>query len=228
MYGYGDFEIGSMGSHSIFRESYLYRIPHGISNENAAPLMCAGATVFNVLDFHGVRPTDRVGIIGVGGLGHLAIQFAAKWGCEVVVFSGTESKKEEAFRLGAHEFYATKGLSKLSIKAPVNHLLVTASVQVPWNLYTPVLAPTATIYPLSVSKDDFRIPYAPLLEQGLRIQASLVAARAVHRRMLAFAALHGIRPVIVKYEMNKEGVEKSFKDLNEGNMRYRGVLCAKV
>ena len=228
MYGYGNFETGSMGSHSVFREAFLYKIPHGITNEDAAPLMCGGATVFNVLDFHGVRPTDRVGIIGVGGLGHLAIQFAAKWGCEVVVFSSTENKKEEALRLGAHEFYATKGLSKLSIKAPVNHLLVTASAQVPWDLYLPALAPHSTIYPLSVSSGDFKIPYMSFIEMGIRIQGSLVATRAVHRRMLAFADFHGIRPMIVRYDLDKEGIEKSFKDLSEGKMRYRGVLCAKI
>ena len=228
MYGYGDFEIGSMGSHTIFREAFLYKIPHGMSNEDAAPLMCGGATVFNVLDFHDVRPTDRVGIIGVGGLGHLAIQFAAKWGCEVVVFSGTESKKEEALRLGAREFYATKGLSELSIKAPIDHLIVTASVQVPWDLYIPVLAPHSTIYPLTVSSGNFQIPYTPLIEKGLRIQGCLVATRAVQRRMLAFAVFHGIRPMIVKYDLDKEGIEKSFKDMSDGKMRYRGVLCAKA
>lgn len=97
--------------------------------------MCAGATVFNSLHSYGVEPSQRVGIVGVGGLGHLCIQFAAKMGCEVVVFSGTHSKEVEARRLGAHEFVAMKDVEgkKIGIK-PVNHLLVTTSAQPDWAL----------------------------------------------------------------------------------------------
>lgn len=92
--------------------------------------MCGGATVYAALMANGgVRPGDRVGIIGVGGLGHLAIQFAAKMGCEVVVFSSTDSKKEESFKLGAVEFVATKGVEKLEVSKPLDHLLVTTSFQ---------------------------------------------------------------------------------------------------
>ena len=127
MYGMANFDIGSFASHAVWREAYLFKIPESIPNQYAAPLMCGGATVFGALEMYGVRPTDRVGIIGVGGLGHLAIQFAANMGCEVVVFSGTDSKKEEATRLGAMEFYATKGLKELKVSKPVNHLLVTTS-----------------------------------------------------------------------------------------------------
>lgn len=82
------------------------RIPEEISNAEAAPLMCAGSAVFSPLHKFKVAPTDRVGVIGVGGLGHLAIQFAAKMGCQVVVSSGTQSKRAEALALGATEFYA--------------------------------------------------------------------------------------------------------------------------
>jgi D-arabinose 1-dehydrogenase-like Zn-dependent alcohol dehydrogenase len=90
--------------------------------------MCGGATVWGPLST--VRPTDRVGVLGVGGLGHLAIQFAAKMGCEVVVFSGTESKRQEALDFGAKEFYATKGVKEFTGVKKINHLLVTTS-QIP-------------------------------------------------------------------------------------------------
>jgi D-arabinose 1-dehydrogenase-like Zn-dependent alcohol dehydrogenase len=81
-----------------------------------------------------LRPTDRVGLIRVGGLGYLAIPFASKMGCEVVVFSGTESKKEESINLGVMKFYATKGLKELKISKPINHLLVTISTQPDWTI----------------------------------------------------------------------------------------------
>lgn len=90
--------------------------------------MCGGATVWSPLYDGGVRPGARVGIIGVGGLGHLAIQFASKMGMEVVVFSSTESKKEKAFEFGATEFHVTNGAAKLTDIAKVEVLLVTTNV----------------------------------------------------------------------------------------------------
>ena len=226
MYGSADLDQGSMATHAVWKEDFLFRIPDAMKGEHAAPLMCGGATVFNALKFHHVQSTDRVGIIGVGGLGHLAIQFAANMGCEVVVFSGTESKKEEATKLGAMEFYATKGVKELKVEKQIDHLLVCTSQQPDWNLYLPVMAPSGTIYPLSVSNDNLTMPYMPLLSNGLSVQGSLVAARQIHREMLEFAAVHNIKPIIQTFPLSVEGVEKAFKTLEDGDMRYRGVLVA--
>jgi D-arabinose 1-dehydrogenase-like Zn-dependent alcohol dehydrogenase len=140
---------------------------------HAAPLMCGGATVFNVLRSFGAKPTDRVGIIGVGGLGHLAIQFASKMGCQAVVFSSTDSKKDEATKLGADEFVATKGVKQLQVSGPIDHLIVTTSFQPNWSQFLPIMAPGAKIYLLTVSNDDFTIPYMPLIDGELRIQYGL-------------------------------------------------------
>jgi D-arabinose 1-dehydrogenase-like Zn-dependent alcohol dehydrogenase len=93
MYGEYDLDQGSFGDLAVWRELYLFRVPDSLSDEDAAPLMCAGSTVFNALHNNNVQPTHRVGVVGIGGLGHLAIEFASKMGCEVVVFSGTEAKK---------------------------------------------------------------------------------------------------------------------------------------
>jgi D-arabinose 1-dehydrogenase-like Zn-dependent alcohol dehydrogenase len=76
---------------------------------------------------YGLRATDRIGILGIGGLGHLAIQFAAKMGMEVVVFSATESKKQEAFQLGATEFHISKGVTEFKDIEPLDALLITTS-----------------------------------------------------------------------------------------------------
>lgn len=127
MYGYANLDQGSFGSHAVWKEAFLFKIPDGLTDREAAPLMCGGATVFNALKMYNIQPTDRVGVMGVGGLGHLAIQFASKMGCDVVVFSGTDSKKEEAIKLGASEFVATKGKSELSIGRKLDALLVTTS-----------------------------------------------------------------------------------------------------
>ncbi|KAI9881550.1 MAG: hypothetical protein M1830_000114 [Pleopsidium flavum] len=227
VYGYGDLDQGSFSSHSIRREAFLFKIPAGVKNEDAAPLMCGGATVFNVLDMYNVRPMDRVGIIGVGGLGHLAIQFASKMGCEVVVFSGTQSKRAEALRLGAKEFYATNGATELKPEKLIDHLLVTTSAQPDWALYLPVMAPSGVIYPLSVSQGDLKVPYMPLIANGLRIQGSLIAPRAIHNRMLEFAAFHGIKPIIQQFPLTVDGITEAMQTLNDGKIRYRGVLVAQ-
>lgn len=215
-----------MASHIIFHESFTYKLSPEITNDAASALMCGGATVFNVLDMFKVKPTQRVGIVGIGGLGHLAIQFAAKWGCEVVVFSATEDKRNEAMRFGATEFYVTKGIEKFENIAPIDHLIVTTTQQIPWPLYLPIMALPGTIYPLTVSTGDLKIPYTPFLFSGLRIQASIVAPRVIYKRMLKFAAFHKIGATLQRYRLDEVGIEKAMADLREGKMRYRGVLCA--
>lgn len=217
-----------MASHAVFRESFLYKVPAGMSNQTASALMCGGATVFNVLDMYNVKPTERVGIVGVGGLGHLAIQFAAKWGCEVVVFSRTERKKEECMMLGAHEFHATKGVDEFRDIAPIDHMMILTSEQVPWQLYLPIMAAPGTIYPLTVvdEHDLLQIPYMAFLMSGLRIQASIIAPRSIQRRMLDFAARHAIQPITQSYELDITGIERAMADLRVGNMRYKAVLFA--
>jgi D-arabinose 1-dehydrogenase-like Zn-dependent alcohol dehydrogenase len=224
MYGDADLDQGSMGSAAVWREAFLFSIPDSMTDAEAAPLMCGGATVFNALKMYNVQPTDRVGVIGVGGLGHLAIQFAAKMGCDVIVFSGTESKKEEAMKLGATEFVAMKGKTSLDIGRKMNALLVTTSVQPDWDLLLPAMAPDSKVFPLTVSNDVLKIPYMPLLLSGISIQGSVVAARHIHRQMLKFAAQHQIKPILMEFPMSEEGIEKAMDTLSEGGMRYRGVL----
>lgn len=162
--------------------------------------------------------------MGVGGLGHLAIQFAAKMGCHVIVLSGSDRKKEEALKLGAKEFIAMKDVKEVKPSRPLNRLLVTTSAQPEWEKIIPAMAPGATIHPLSVSEGNFSIPYMPLLLQGLRVQGSVVAPRFIHRRMLEFAALHNIAPIVEKFPMTEEGINQGLDKLNDGNVHYRGVF----
>ena len=185
--------------------------------------------MFHVLRSFDVRSADRIGIIGVGGLGHLAIQFAAKMGCDVVVFSSTESKKVEAMKLGAREFVATQGKVELNIqdRKPLAHLIVTTSMPPDWKQFIPLMAPKGVIYPVTVSADDLRIPYQALTDKELRIQGSLVAPRQVHREMIEFADLQGIKPIIEQFPLTIEGITEALDRLRAGKIRYRGVLVAQ-
>lgn len=163
--------------------------------------------------------------MGVGGLGHLAIQFAAKLGARVVVLSRSDRKKHEAMDLGAHDFIATANIAKDFQPAhKITRLLVTTSAQPNWDQVLPMMAHRSTIYPLSVSEDKLEMPYMPLLVQGLNIQGSLVANRAVHHQMLAFAALHGIRPIVEKFPMSEDGLKSAMAKLEQGDVYYRAVL----
>lgn len=93
--------------------------------------MCGGSTVWTVLDQYGIKPTDRVGIMGIGGLGHIAIKMAAAMGCHVVVLSSSESKREEALKFGAQEFHVLRQGEKFEEEMePINHLLLCGSAQI--------------------------------------------------------------------------------------------------
>ncbi|KAJ6439361.1 NADP-dependent alcohol dehydrogenase [Purpureocillium lavendulum] len=218
---------GSFGTSAVWREAFLFPIPDSLSDADAAPLQCGGATVFTALQ--GIRSGETVGVMGVGGLGHLAIQFAAKMGCRVVVISGSERKKQQAMALGAHEFIAAAGErdGKLETKSPINRLLVTTSAQPKWDTILPLLAPRSQVYPLSVSEGNFEFPYMGMLAKGVHIQGSIVANRYVHREMLDFAAFHEIKPIIEKFPMTEEGVAAALDRLEKGQVTYRAVLMAQ-
>ncbi|KAJ9145040.1 NADP-dependent alcohol dehydrogenase [Pleurostoma richardsiae] len=225
-FGSADRDQGCFGTAVAWDVSALFKIPDGLASEDAGPLICGGATVWSPLYDSGVRPGDRVGIIGIGGLGHLAVQFASKMGMEVVVFSATESKKQEAFEFGASEFHATSGVQKLTDIDAVDVLLITASVVPDLAQYFPVLAPGAKVFPLTISTENLPLSPLALISRNLTVIGSGVAPTASLRAMLAFSAKHGVKPRIQKFPMTQAGVTEAMQKLRDGKMRYRGVLVA--
>lgn len=228
IYGEANLDQGSFGEAVVWREAFLFKTPDNILDTDAAPLMCGGATVWSALHKYGLSSTSTVGIIGVGGLGHLAIQFASKLGMNVVVLSTNESKKDEALKLGANSFVNTSGAEAIDIgPKKLDALIVTASVDIKWETYMPLLSPQAMILPLTVHFGNFSMPAFPMIGNGLRIQGTVIASRLELKRMLDFASRHNIRPVTMLFPLNKVGIEDSIKTLNDGKMRYRGVLVAQ-
>lgn len=132
VFGFGDFNNGTFGQYYLGKETYVHRIPDGLASEDSAPLHCAGATVYSALT-DTVKERNRVGIIGIGGLGHLAIQFAAKMGVEVVVFSSSADKEAEARAFGAFEFVLLSEPEKIS--APVDVLILAGSKYPDWTKF---------------------------------------------------------------------------------------------
>ncbi|KAF9258143.1 GroES-like protein [Marasmius fiardii PR-910] len=226
-YGSADTDQGSFSNMAIRKENWLFRVPENVRSEDAAPLMCGGATVFTPLIEY-VKATDRVGIVGIGGLGHLAIQFAAKMGCDVVAFSGSESKREEAMKLGAREFYATQGVedyTTLNLPRGLDRLIITASSQEGYSKYYPILAQRAMIITVTVSPGDLIVPHHMTVIRGIKVAGTMMASRYVHTKMLEFAARHDIRPVIEQFPMTEEGIQEAIARLQTGQMRYRAVLA---
>ena len=111
-------------------------IPDGVDLESAGPLFCGGITVFNPLVQFDVKPTDKVAVIGIGGLGHMALQFLNAWGCEVTAFTSSESKRTEALDLGAHHTLNSRDAAEIEAAAGSFDLIIsTVNVKLDWNLY---------------------------------------------------------------------------------------------
>ncbi|KAK1756255.1 GroES-like protein [Echria macrotheca] len=225
IYGFGDYNNGTFGAYYLGKEGYVHKIPEGLSNEDAAPLQCAGATVYQAL-METVKPRDRVGIIGIGGLGHLAIQFAAKMGADVVVFSTSKDKEQEAIGFGASEFVLLTEPEK--VKAPVSTLILTGNKYPDWTkfLQINVLARDGTIVPLAApTHGPLSFPADKLFWDSYHVRSSLVASRAQHADMLDFAARNKVKPVtqVRKFE-GAETISAVFRDLENNKVRYRAVL----
>ncbi|KAF7376492.1 NAD(P)-dependent alcohol dehydrogenase protein [Mycena sanguinolenta] len=190
------------------------------------PLSCAVEPLYNVIESYNIRPADRVGVIGVGGLGHLAIQFLTKMGGSPVMFSGTDSKRQEAMQLGATEFTPRKRLAQLEIVCAIFRIYCGGRLLAISTRFLNIIKPTGTIFPLPADT-ELRIPFLLIVVQGINIQGSLVAWRSVHRRMLDFAARHKIKPIIERFLTTRNGVEEGIAKLREEKMPYRGVLVAQ-
>ncbi|KAH8669342.1 NADP-dependent alcohol dehydrogenase [Ilyonectria robusta] len=225
-FGTADHDQGCFGTGVAWDVSTLAKIPKEIASEDAGPLMCGGITVWNPLYNYGLRAGDRVGVVGVGGLGHMAIQFAHKMGMEVVVFSSTDSKKQQALDFGAAEFVTTSGKEKLDDIAKLDALLITTSANPDLSLFLPVMTPGAKVFPLTVSPESLQLSPLSLIISRVVIVGSGVGPAASIQDMLAFAAKSGVRPQIEKFPMTQAGIVEAMQRLRDGKMRYRGVLVA--
>ncbi|KAK5991733.1 NADP-dependent alcohol dehydrogenase C 2 [Cladobotryum mycophilum] len=228
-YGAADFDTGSFSQGAVVDARCVFHIPFELDPAEAAPLMCGGGTVWTILSQYGIKPTDRVGVMGIGGLGHIAIKMAAAMGCHVVVLSSSESKREEAIKFGAQEFHVFRQGEKFEGDiAPINHLLLTGSSQVDYAALIPLMAANGAIYPLSVDFSPSEVVMFHLGLKGVRIQASAVVSSTEMRKMLQFCALHSIVPQIQKFPLSSQGIVDAMQVLTDGKVRYRAVLVAQT
>ncbi|KAF5627690.1 NADP(H)-dependent alcohol dehydrogenase [Fusarium sp. NRRL 25303] len=221
-YGFDEFDQGSFATYATWDEHFVFRIPDSIPSAEAAPLMCAGAAVYSALRSAQVQWYHRVGVLGLGGLGHLAVQYAAKMGCHVTVYSHSSGKEKAARKLGASDFQVMGDSSPPS--RAVDCLLLTGAQQPNWSQALPLVRRGGAITAVTVDSSELRCPYGEILMNAIRIQGSLPAAPNVQREMLSFSALHAINPVIETFPFTESGINEAMEKLRQGKMRYRGVL----
>lgn len=205
-------------SHSLWATP----VPDEIDLVNAGPLFCGGITVFNPIIQKEVSPTDRVGVVGIGGLGHMALQFLNKWGCEVTAFSTSPEKEAEARGYGAHQFVNTRDTGALEkIAGSLDMILVTVNVELDWDLYVAALRPKGTLH-LVGAAPQVAANVFPLLVGQKSISASPLGSPATTARMLDFAARHSIAPKTEVFPMGE--VNEAFKKLQSDKPAHRLVL----
>ena len=218
-----------LGRHGAFAErvrchwAWAVPIPEGVDPAKAGPLFCGGITVFNPILQCGVKPTDRVGVVGVGGLGHLAVQFLAKWGCEVTAFTSSGNKRDELLKLGAHHVVDSRDPSQLKPMArSLDFIMVTVNVPLAWPAYIETLAPRGRLHFVGAVLKPLDIGVFPLLAGQKTVSASPLGSPATTARMLEFCARHSIAPVTEVFPMSK--VNDAIAHLESGKARYRVVL----
>jgi alcohol/geraniol dehydrogenase (NADP+) len=195
--------------------------------EKAGPLFCGGITVFNPIVQFGVKATDRVGVVGIGGLGHLALQFLNKWGCEVYAFSSSPGKDAEAKKLGAHYVINSREPEPLKkIAGALDFIIVTANVPLDWGLYLKTLSPRGRLHFVGAVPAPLNVMAFDLLDGQKTISGSPLGSPAALETMLGFCGRHGIAPVTESFPMSRinEGMER----LRSGKARYRIVLTNDI
>jgi D-arabinose 1-dehydrogenase-like Zn-dependent alcohol dehydrogenase len=183
-------------------------------------------TVFTPMKKFGVGEGSRVGIAGIGGLGHLAIQFASKMGAQVVVFSTSENKREEAMKFGAAEFYVSSNLTSSKPEKGLDFLVVTGTKFPDWDVFFPLLNHHAQILLVGFSPEQLTLPFWPLMMKEVSVHGCLTSTPSEFAAMLEFAAEHDVRPLIEEFPMTETGVAQAVEKLEKGTIRYRGVLVA--
>jgi uncharacterized zinc-type alcohol dehydrogenase-like protein len=202
---------------------WAIKLPKNLDPASAGPLFCGGITVFSPITDLGIKPTDRVGVIGIGGLGHMAVQFLNKWGCEVTAFTSSEGKADEARKLGAHHVVGTTDKAALAkIRGSMDFILVTANVTLPWNSYLAALAPGGRLHFVGAVLEPVPVPAFSLIGGKKSISGSPLGSPATVAKMLDFCTRHSIAPVIETFAM--DDVNHAFEHLRSGKAKYRIVL----
>ncbi|MFI4855945.1 MAG: NAD(P)-dependent alcohol dehydrogenase [Phycisphaerales bacterium JB065] len=203
--------------------AFAVKIPDGVDPVSAGPLFCGGITVFNPIVQFGVKPTDRVGVIGIGGLGHMAVGFLRAWGCEVTAFSSSPDKEAEAKSMGAHKFLSSRDGDALEKAAgTLDYIISTVNVSLDWDKFINCLKPKGRLHVVGAVMEPIPVGAFSLIMAQRSISGSPVGSPATIATMLDFCARHAIKPKTEVFKMSE--VNEALAHLEAGKARYRIVL----
>jgi alcohol/geraniol dehydrogenase (NADP+) len=215
---------GGFATHVRAHWAWAIPLPENLNVAEAGPLLCGGITVFAPIMMY-AKPTDRVGIIGIGGLGHMAVKFAHAYGCEVTAFTSSESKFDEAKGFGAHHVVSSRDSAAIKKLAGSFDLLIsTVDVKLDWDSIVGALAPNGRLHIVGIVLEPIPVSAFSLIAKQRSVSGSPAGSPVAIETMLDFAARHDISPQTEHFPMSK--INDAFARLESGKARYRIVLDA--
>ncbi|WP_326519370.1 NADPH-dependent aldehyde reductase Ahr [Acinetobacter sp. CAAS 2-6] len=204
---------------------WVIPLPEDLDPESAGPLLCGGITVFNPMIKHGIQAVHHVGVIGIGGLGHIAIKLLKAWGCEITAFTSSLDKTDELKAMGADHVVNSRDSEALkSQRGKFDLLLSTVNVTLDWPAYLSTLAPNGTAHLLGLTLEPIPVSAGSLISGSKSITGSATGSPATLRQLLKFAARKNIAPQVEVFPMSQ--VNAAIERLHSGKARYRIVLKA--
>jgi uncharacterized zinc-type alcohol dehydrogenase-like protein len=215
---------GGFASHVRSHWAWAIPLPEKLNFAEAGPLLCGGITVFAPLAMY-ARPTDRVGIIGIGGLGHMAVKFAAAYGCDVTAFTSSENKFDEAKGFGANHVVSSKDSAAIRKLAGSFDLLIsTVNVPLDWDAMIGTLAPNGRLHVVGAVLEPIPVAAFSLIMGQRSVSGSPTGSPVAIETMLDFASRHNVTPQTEHFPMSN--INEAFARLESGKARYRIVLDA--
>jgi alcohol/geraniol dehydrogenase (NADP+) len=200
-------------------------LPEGMPAAVAGPLFCGGITVFTPFIEYGISPMSRVGVVGIGGLGHLAVKFARAWGCEVTALTSSPAKAKEARALGAHRVVSSTDPEAIApLAKKLDMVIVTVNVSLDWPAIISTLAPHGRLHFVGAVLEPVPVKVFSLLSGQKCVSGSAIGSPTNMAKMLEFCVRHKIEPQVEHFSMSR--VNEALEHLRSGKARYRVVLDA--
>jgi uncharacterized zinc-type alcohol dehydrogenase-like protein len=213
---------GGFASAIVVDSRFAFPLPENLKSENAGPLMCGGITVYSPFRNHDIKPPMKVGVVGIGGLGHLALQFAKGFGCEVTAFSSTPDKEEEAHALGATHFINSNDTAQLQHAARSLDFIFSVGHDLDWNAYLGTLRPNGKLCVIGIPANAINIDPLQLMFGQMSVCGSVIGGSSAIKEMLDFSAQHYIEAKTEVMPMSE--VNEAIAKLKDNKVRYRIVL----
>jgi uncharacterized zinc-type alcohol dehydrogenase-like protein len=219
----GENTLGGYSRHILVREKFVLHVPEGLDIAKVGPLLCAGITTYSPLREWNVGPGSRVGVVGLGGLGHMAVKFAHALGARVTVLSRTPGKEQDAFDLGADAVLISTDAEAMTKAARSFDLIVdTVPVKHDINPYLPLLDIDRTMVVLGQVGPVTEPSTVPLIFERKRIAGSLIGGLAETQEMLNFCGRQNIVPEVEMIRMDQ--INEAYDRMQRSDVRYRFVI----